>query len=90
MITNLNFPFVSFPKLTIPEDSANIAGSLGFLASNKSATLGSPPVISLVLVIACGILAIISPASTLSPSDSVIIAPSGKLYSTLPLLFVSL
>ena len=64
VITSLSLPFVSLPKLTIPEDSASIAGSFGFLASNKSATLGKPPVISFVFVTACGILAIKSPAST--------------------------
>ena len=59
--------FVSLPKLTVPVDSAIIAGSFGFLASNKSATLGSPPVISLDLEAASGILAITSPTATLSP-----------------------
>ena len=31
VITSLSFPLVSLPKLTTPEDSANIAGSFGFL-----------------------------------------------------------
>jgi DNA-directed RNA polymerase subunit beta' len=37
---------VSRPKLITPEISANMAASLGRLASNKSATLGKPPAIS--------------------------------------------
>ena len=49
VIISLSFPFVGFPQETIPVACANIAASLGFLASNKSATLGNPPVISLVL-----------------------------------------
>ena len=43
-------PLVSFPNETVPDSSAKTAGSLGFLASKRSATLGSPPVISLVLL----------------------------------------
>ena len=34
------FTLVSLPKLTVPVSSASIPGSLGFLASNKSATPG--------------------------------------------------
>ena len=45
-----------------------IALSLAFLASNNSATLGSPPVISLVFVVSFGNLAITSPAKTFWPS----------------------
>ena len=45
-----------------------IALSLAFLASNNSATLGRPPVISLVLVVSFGSLAITSPAETFCPS----------------------
>ena len=48
VIINLLLPLVSFPKLIVPEDSARIACSFGTLASNKSATLGKPPVMSLV------------------------------------------
>ena len=48
-MTNLSLPLVGFPQETIPEACARIAGSFGFLASNKSATLGNPPVISFVL-----------------------------------------
>ena len=45
-----------------------IALSFGLLASKSSATLGSPPVISLVLVVSFGNLAITSPAETFCPS----------------------
>jgi hypothetical protein len=41
-----------------------IALSFAFLASNNSATLGRPPVISFVLVVSFGSLAITSPAKT--------------------------
>ena len=61
-MTSLTFPLVSLPKETIPDSSARTAASFGVLASNKSATLGSPPVISLVLDPSSGILAITSPA----------------------------
>ena len=46
---SLSLPLVGFPQETIPEAVASIAASLGFLASKRSATLGSPPVMSLVL-----------------------------------------
>ena len=39
-----------------PEVSAIMAWSFGFLASNNSATLGRPPVISFVLDAAFGVL----------------------------------
>tara|TARA_B100001027_G_scaffold133100_1_gene92166 strand:+ start:289 stop:459 length:171 start_codon:yes stop_codon:yes gene_type:complete len=45
-----------------------IALSLAFLASNNSATLGNPPVISFVFVVSLGSLAITSPAETFCPS----------------------
>ena len=41
-----------------------IALSLGLLASNNSATLGKPPVISFVLDVSLGSLAKTSPAET--------------------------
>ena len=63
-------PLISFPKIISPSFSAIIAPSLGFLASNNSATLGRPPVISFVLEVALGSLANTSPAFTLSPSDT--------------------
>ena len=60
-MTSLLFPLVSLPQETTPDISARIASSFGFLASNKSATLGKPPVISLVLDDSLGIRAITSP-----------------------------
>ena len=61
-MTSLIFPFVSLPKEIIPVSSDKTAASLGFLASNRSATHGKPPVISFVFDATSGILAIISPA----------------------------
>ena len=61
-------PLTSLPKITLPSFSAIIALSLAFLASNNSATLGNPPVISLVLVVSLGNLAITSPAEIFAPS----------------------
>ncbi|CSI36504.1 Uncharacterised protein [Vibrio cholerae] len=40
-------PLVSLPNDTVPECSARIAGSFGLRASNRSATRGRPPVMSL-------------------------------------------
>ena len=57
-----------------------IAGSLVLRASNKSATRGRPPVISLVLLDSCGILAKTSPTRTSPPSLIPAIAPAGKKY----------
>ena len=45
-----------------------MALSLAFLASNNSATLGKPPVMSFVLVVSFGSLAITSPAEIFCPS----------------------
>ena len=64
VIINLCFPFVSLPKETVPVISARRPASLGDRASNNSATLGRPPVISLVLEASCGILAKTSPTAT--------------------------
>ena len=61
-------PLNSFPNSIDPSFSAIIALSLGLLASNNSATLGKPPVISLVFVVSFGNLAIRSPAETFCPS----------------------
>ena len=58
------FPLSSFPNSIDPLFSAIIALSLGLLASNNSATLGKPPVISLVLEVSFGSLASTSPALT--------------------------
>ena len=51
-----------------PLFSAIMALSFGLLASNNSATLGKPPVMSLVLEVPLGNLAKTSPAETLWPS----------------------
>ena len=66
-MTNLFLPLVSFPYERVPVASAYMEPSFGFLASNKSATLGSPPVISLVFVPSTGTLAMNSPVETLFP-----------------------
>ena len=60
--TTLRLPLVSLPKLTVPSISLMTANSFGLRASNSSATRGRPPVMSLVLVVSRGILAITSPA----------------------------
>ena len=62
------FPLTSFPNCIVPSFSAIIALSFGLLASNNSATLGSPPVISLVLEVSLGNLAKTSPADIFCPS----------------------
>ena len=79
-MTKRRFPLVSLPKLTIPDISAKIDGSFGRLASNRSATRGKPPVISRVLEVSCGILAITSPTFTRAPSSKFTIASGGKKY----------
>ena len=61
-------PFESFPKETIPEISVTVALSFGRRASKSSATLGRPPVISLVFVVSLGIFDTVSPAKISSPS----------------------
>ena len=68
VIINLSLPLVGLPQDTIPLSRARIAASLGFLASNKSATLGRPPVISLVFADSCETLAITLPNSMSCPS----------------------
>src|SRR5690554_7106862 len=73
-------PLVSLPKLNTPEISAKIAGSFGLRASNKSATRGRPPVISLLPDDACGIRARMSPTSTLSPLLRLTNACAGSKY----------
>ena len=67
-IVTLCLPLTSLPKITLPSFSAIIALSFAFLASNNSATLGRPPVISLVFVVSLGSLAITSPAEIFCPS----------------------
>ena len=54
--------YKGIPKEIIPDSSDKTAASLGFLASNRSATLGNPPVISLVFEATNGILVMTSPA----------------------------
>ena len=61
VIITFCFPLISFPKDISPEISEIIAWSLGFLASNNSATRGNPPVISFVFEAAFGVLAKTSP-----------------------------
>ena len=70
---------VEFPNSIIPLISARTAGFFGFLDSKISATLGKPPVISLVLDEALGILAIISPALTDLPFSILSITPTLRL-----------
>ena len=80
VITKRRLPFVSLPKLTVPVCSARIAGSLGLRASNRSATRGRPPVISLLPPDFCGIRARVSPTPTSAPSSMLTIALPGKKY----------
>ena len=61
VIINLLLHLVSLPQETTQLNSARIATSFGFLASKRSATLGNPPVISLVFEDSLGILAKTSP-----------------------------
>ena len=68
VMTTLRLPLVSLPNETMPSISEMTACSFGLRASNSSATRGRPPVMSLVLVVSRGILAMMSPASTVSPS----------------------
>ena len=56
------------PNSITPSFSAIIALSFGLLASKSSATLGNPPVISLVLEVSLGSLAKTSPADIFCPS----------------------
>ena len=53
------------------------AASFGRRASNNSATRGRPPVMSLVLDVLRGVLAINVPATILSPSLTTMCAPEG-------------
>ena len=63
----------------IPSISVTTAGLEGFLASNNSVTLGSPPVISPNEEANLGILAIIFPGLICSPSLTVRWALTGTL-----------
>ena len=73
-------PLLILPKEIIPSISDTTAGLEGLRASNNSVTLGRPPVISAVPPATLGILTKISPPVTLSPSFTIICAPTGKLY----------
>ena len=73
VITSLCLPLVSLPKETVPVISASTPASFGERASNNSATLGRPPVMSLVFDASCGILANTSPTATSWLSFTVII-----------------
>src|SRR3972149_2419458 len=63
-ITILRIPLTKPANSTVPSISVITACSLGFRASNSSATRGRPPVMSLVFVVSRGILAMMSPANT--------------------------
>src|SRR4029453_8173237 len=62
-----------------------IAFSLGLRASNSSATRGRPPVMSRVRAASRGMRARASPASTLWPSSTTMIAPGGGGMTPPPL-----
>ena len=64
----LRCPLTKPPISTRPSISVMMACSLGLRASNSSATRGRPPVMSLVLVVSRGILAMMSAAKTSWPS----------------------
>ena len=65
------------PKSTTPSILAISAASLGRRASKSSATRGKPPVMSLVLLVLRGVLAIKAPAGIFAPSWTTIWAPEG-------------
>ena len=65
------------PKSTMPSILEISAASFGRRASNNSATRGRPPVMSLVLDVLRGVLAISVPATILSPSFTTMCAPEG-------------
>ena len=72
------FTFGFFSKETTPVSTASSALSFGSLASNKSATLGRPPVISLVPEVSRGVLAITSPIPTLLPEVKLTVEFDGR------------
>src|SRR5574344_531005 len=69
MISRL--PRLTLPISTSPLISERIAGLVGLRASKSSVTLGRPPVISLALPTARGILMTTSPILTLSPFSAI-------------------
>ena len=81
VMMSLSLPLVGLPHETIPDSWAKIACSFGFLASKRSATLGRPPVISLVLADSWDILAITPPTSISWPSVSCKKAFPGSVYT---------
>ena len=67
-MTMQRLPRTLAPKSTMPSILEISAASLGRRASNNSATRGRPPVMSLVLDVLRGVLAMSVPATILSPS----------------------
>ena len=78
VIISRRLPFVSLPNDTTPVCTASSALSFGSLASNKSATLGNPPVISLVPDVSRGVRAITSPIPTLLPAVRLTVEFEGR------------
>ncbi len=74
---SLRLPFEMVPSVTVPSISDMMAVSRGLRASNSSTTRGRPPVMSFVLVVSRGILAMMSPGSTGSPSCTIRFARTG-------------
>ena len=74
------FPLLILPIMTSPLISETIAGFDGLRASKSSVTRGRPPVISLDLPMARGILMMMSPTLRSSPSLIIMCAPTGRLY----------
>ena len=72
-------PLFISPNWTVPLTSVTTAGFAGFLASNNSATLGKPPVISLVLPISFWILTKVCPLETFWPSLTTKVALTGRI-----------
>ena len=66
-ITILRMPLTKPANSTAPSISVMTACSFGLRASKSSATRGRPPVMSLVLVVSRGILAMMSPWKHLLP-----------------------
>ena len=74
---SLRLPFEIAPNLTVPSISDMTAVSRGLRASKSSTTRGRPPVMSFVFVVSRGILAMMSPGSTSSPSCTIRFARTG-------------
>ena len=80
LTTTTLMPLCAPLNSTMPSISVTIACSFGRLASNSSATLGRPPVISFVFVVSRGIFARISPGATIWFLSTSICAPAGSRY----------